>query len=283
MILSFLLACTAGHDDSSSSDDCSLLDPDRVADGNYQVAWSADPTLRAASTSDFRYQVLGPDGTIVEDLQQSHERMVHVLFISRDLESFQHVHHEDFFPLEADTLRCGHYHLQETPPTSGPYRIAFDFAHQNRYLQTLDWAEVSGDVPQLTEPEIEPGNVVEVDGLHIELTWDVAAVTGFEAQWSLYLTEAGEDVTDLVQWLGADAHAVVATEDAMDVGHTHAWVPGIDNMMPGMQMPHEYPGPYLPFHFTFPSPGWHKMWVQFARAADPETPYTVAFWFEVAP
>jgi hypothetical protein len=90
-------------------------------------------------------------------------------------------------------------------------------------------------------------------------------------------------VTDLVPWLGADAHAAFVSLDLAWTSHTHAWFPGMENMTPGMEMPPLYTGPTVPFHFLFERAGAHKAWVQFARADDPETPYVVPFVFEVAP
>ncbi len=279
-------ACTGPSDDSAATDPnvCTLLNPDLEPDGGFQVAWSADPSpLEAGVQSDLRFQILGPDGEIVDDLQQSHERMVHVLVISSDLESFQHLHHEDANPVTAETLRCGDWHTPVTPPYSGRYRLAFDYAQANQWLSTHDWADVVGAPAQQDSPTIDTATTATVAGMDVTIAWDTPAVAGFEAQWNVTITEGGADVTDLVQWLGADAHAVIVSEDVEFVTHTHAWIPGVENMSPGMEMPHQYPGPYVPFHFTFPTAGWHKMWVQFARAADPEAAYTVPFWFEVSP
>lgn len=287
-LLSLLLACPGEPADSADtddpSDDCTLLDPSLGATGDYQVAWATTPDpLVAGAEGDLAFQVLGPDGTIVDDLQQSHERIAHVIVFSKDLTSFQHIHHEDDFALTADVLRCGGYHAVLTPPLSGDYRLAFDYAHQNQWLQTLDWMAVAGDVPQLDAPVVDPSTERDVDGMHVVFTWDTPPVAGYEAQWHIDITEDGEDVTDLVPYLGADAHAVITSEDAVFVSHTHAWMPGMEDMTPGMEMPHLYPGPYLPFHFTFPNSGWHKVWIQFTREADPETVFLVDFWFEVEP
>lgn len=291
MTLLLLFGCPSPEDDSgtpttepTTQADCTRLDPDRTGDGAYQVVWTPDPApITAGVPTEFRYQVLGPEGEIVDDLQLNHERMIHFLAISADLESFQHLHHEDTYPVTAETLRCGDWHTPLTVPFSGRYRLGFDYAHENQWLATHDWMDAGGEVPQRDAPVIDPATAVDVDGVHVEITWDTPAVAGFEAQWNIVVTEDGTDVTDLVQWLGADAHAVVISEDGEFLSHTHAWIPGVENMTPGMEMPHQYPGPYVPFHFTFPSAGWHKMWVQFARAAAPDSPYTVPFWFEVAP
>lgn len=279
-----LVGCTGagepGDTSSGGDSDATCLG----ASGAYEVEWRTEPAAPIADApSELWATVLGPDGCPVDDLQQNHERMLHVFVISGDLEHFEHRHMEDQYSITADDLRAATFHFTETFPASGPFRLAFDYAHENQYRTTLDWAEVGGGVPQLDAPVIDPATTLSVDGMDITFTWETPAIATFEAQWALNVTEGGEDVTDLVQYLGADAHAAIVSEDASFVSHTHAWFPGVENMQPGMEMPHSYPGPYLPFHYTFPAAGRYKIWTQFTRADAPETPHLVAFWVEVQP
>jgi hypothetical protein len=205
------------------------------------------------------------------------------VLVSKDLSSFQHLHMEDYYPLTADALRAATFHFPVTLPYAGEYRLVFDYAHENQWLQTDDWMTVDGDVPQLDAPVEDWSTTQVVDGMQIELVWDNNPVATYEAQWHIHITQDGADVTDLVQYLGADAHALLITEDASWAAHTHAWVPGLETMSPDMSMGHLYPGPDLPFHFTFPAPGNYKAFIQFARAADPDTAFVVPFWIEVSP
>jgi hypothetical protein len=138
-------------------------------------------------------------------------------------------------------------------------------------------------VPQLDAPVEDLRTQVMVDDLTATLTWDVPAVAGYEAIWTVHLTDAdGAPVTDVTPWLGADAHAAVVQADLSWVTHTHAWFPGMDSMAPGMEMPHQYNGPDLPFHYVMPAGGLYKMWVQVRREADPDHVYAFPFLFEVA-
>jgi hypothetical protein len=247
-----------------------------------EVAYDPDPPV-AGSPTEITASVLDPYGNPAESLQQSHERMLHTVIIPRDLETFGHVHHEDFTELTADDLRNATYHYPYTFPAAGPYVLVFDYASENVYRQSRTEADVSGSPAQLGAPVIDGLTERDIGDLHVVLGWDTAPVAGTEAAWTITVTEGGEDVVDVVQWLGADAHAVVHDVALDDVGHTHAWVPGMENLPPGHEMPHVYDGPEIPFHYTFPASGSHKMWVQFARAAAPEEPITVPFTFEVAP
>lgn len=281
MMLLLALACTGGGDDSASP-----VDPDcAVGPGEYRVDWTTDPAPPVAPDGgELSLQVLGEGCAPVDDLQQNHERMVHTFVIPYDLSSFQHLHQEDTDEVTVDDLRTASYHFPFATPVAGRYRLAFDFAHQNRYVNVLDDLEVEGAPAQLDAPAVDLSTTRSVGGLEVELQLDSGAPrVGSEAQWRISVTEDGAPVTDLVQYLGADAHLALISEDAQWVSHTHAWVPGMEDMAPGMEMPHLYEGPEIPFHFTFPVAGRVKTWAQFARASDPSTPITVDFWMEVEP
>lgn len=287
ILLPLLLGCPSPDDtgagdtaDSGDTGGSECVD----ATGDYEVDWWLDPEgVGAGEPTELWYTLYGRDGCPVDDVQQNHQRMVHTLVISRDLADFQHLHHEDWYEIDADVLRSATYHVPVTFPLAGDYRLVFDFAHENQYVAELAWTSIGGAPAQAEAPTVDLSTTRSVAGMDIELVWDTPPRAGYEAQWHVNITEGGEDVTDLVQYLGADAHCVMASSDVEWVDHTHAWFPGAENMTPGMEMDHLYPGPYVPFHYVFPAAGEYKMWVQFARASDPEVAYTVDFWASVDP
>lgn len=278
------LACTGtpseGVNDSAGSTCTAAASPT-----SYVVEHWTDPSpAQAGEPVEFWERVTDQDGCAIEDLQQSHERMVHTLLISADLESFQHLHHEDFQDITADDLRAGTFHFPVTFPTAGETLLVFDFAHQNQWLSQLSSVEVEGAPAQLEAPVFDLSTTATNRGLTATLEWEVAPLAGYESAWSVNITEDdGTEVTDITQWLGADAHCALVSTDLGWAGHTHAWSPGVENMSPGMSMPQVYTGPYLPFHYTFPSAGTHKLWVQLARESAPDDPYVFPFMFEVSP
>lgn len=248
----------------------------------YDVEWSIDPEVPVAgSPAELGYSVVDQLGRPIEDLQSNHQRLVHVNLISRDLASFQHLHHEDFADLTADDLREATFHFPVTFPAAGETLVVFDFAHQNVYQEAKGWISVDGEPAQLDAPRCDDATEVDVDGVHAELVWDIAPVAGYESAFRLVLSDDAGDVEDVAQWLGADGHAVIASEDLSVVGHTHAWYPGMENVAVGHDMEHVYGGPDLPFHYTFADGGSYRMWVQFAREDAPDSPITAPFCFEV--
>ncbi len=251
---------------------------------DFQVeAWSVPSPPQAQEEAELWYTIEDQDGNPIPDLQQSHTRMVHVFVISEDLHTFHHRHHEDFHPLTATDLETATYHFPETFPTSGNHLLAYDFAYANQYHLKTGWVEVGGDLPQQARDDT-PYSESTDGGVTGALTWTTPPLPGYPSSFSVHLTDdLGEEITDIVQFLGADAHCALVRDDLSFVSHTHAYVEGMESMPPSHTMPHEYPGPELPFRFTFPAAGTYKIWVQFAREADPEVPFTLPFVFEVLP
>ncbi len=244
--------------------------------------WTEPAPAVALEPTELWYSILDQDGLPVELLQQSHTRMVHVLVVSSDLSSFEHKHHEDQNPVTADDLRAATFHFTEAFPYSGDFLLSFQFAVANEVFELQTSDSVQGDTPQLPSYSADFATEVAVSGVRATLTWDVLPAVGVEAQWNLHLTDdAGVELTDLVQWLGADAHSAVVRADLGFVAHTHAWFPGMEDVPPDHTMPHTYLGPDLPFRFVFPTAGVHKMWIQFARESAPEEEITVPFLFTV--
>lgn len=278
MTLTLLLACGGPDDDAAEET------PDSAATGSgYDVAWSTDPDpLQAGVEANFVEHVT-LDGASIPDLQSNHERYVHTVFVSADLTSFTHTHMEDYQTITADDIRASTFSFPLTLPLSGAYLVAFDYAHQDQWLQTTDEVLVAGDVPQLDAPVEDFATTSIDDDVEVTLTWEIEPLAGYEADFTVYIrTTDGEDVTDLTQWLGADGHAVMVEAGLGWISHTHAWFPDMDSMRPGMTMPHLYPGPEIPFHYVFPVGGTYKMWVQFVREPDPEKIYVLPFMFTVA-
>lgn len=248
----------------------------------FDVATSTDPAPPVAGEPTELTYTVTKDGQPIEDLQQSHERIVHVVMISRDLDEFAHDHHEDHYPITADDLRTATFHLPHTFGMAGDYFLLFDYASENLYHQNSGFLTVTGAPPMRDAPLIDLSEATDSRDVHAVLSWTVPPVAGQPAAFSVHLTTTdGADVTDITQWLGSDSHVILATTDLSWATHTHAYVPGMENAPPDHVMPHSYPGPDIDFRTQFPSAGTYAMWVQFAREGAPDAPYVERFEFEV--
>lgn len=271
MMTLFLLACGGVPTDSS--------DTSPVGDGAYHVQWSTDPSPpEAGDHAEITATVIGPDGAPVEQLTLFEGAFLHTFIVPRDLSEFVHVHQEDETDVTTDELKSATFTFHAEFEVSGEYLIDFDFASEGKYRAEIGLLAAVGEPAQAEAPIEDDAVVRTVGDVTAELVWDVAPVAGQEAAWHLHLTsQDGADLTDLVQWGGADAHCAIVDWADSQFFHTHAWSPEMENAAPGDAMPALYPGPDVPFHYTFPAAGRYRAWTQFARADAPDEEYTVPF------
>jgi hypothetical protein len=275
-VLALLASCT-------STDPVSPHDSADAVVTDVALSWTTAPDpLVAEEPGVFTIEVTDQDGRPIDDLQENHERMIHTMFVSADWTTFVHTHHEDFAALTAADLASATFHFPLTLPLGGRYLVLFDYARENEWLIEHDFLDVAGTPSMLPAPDTTPVAIAELDGMVAALTWSIAPRAGYEATWTVHVTDTdGTPVDDLVPVLGADAHCALVNEELSWGSHTHAWFPDMDRMSPSMDMPHLYDGPDLPFVYTFPAAGAYRMWVQFVRASEPETILVAPFTFRV--
>jgi len=273
-----LLACDPSAIDTA---DTAVVEDTEIT--GYEVSTWTDPEpLVAGSTGELYVQVTDQDGNPIEDLQQNHDRLVHDVLISADWTFFAHLHHEDYYDVTVDDLKAGTLHVPVTPPLAGRYLVALNWAHDNQWQSNESAFEATGEPPMAAEPDTTPVAEASDEGVTGTLAWASQPMAGYSATWTVTLRDAeGNDVTDIEQYLGADAHAALVNTTLDWVSHTHAYVPGMETMSPSMDMPHLYPGPTVDFRYVFPAGGAYKMWVQLTRASQPGLVYTLPFVFHV--
>jgi Cu+-exporting ATPase len=237
-----------------------------------RVEWAnapADPTPGQPVT--LRYRVIdATSGLAVTDLPLDHERPMHLIVVSRDLGTFQHIHPE----LVGDA-----YAVTTTLPT-GAYTLYSEFQRDGRTV--LDQRPLTVGAATATGPvglaqDLTPKTVGDVT---VALTAPQAIQAGQAATFTFALTANGQPVTDLIQYLGADAHVAVVSADSSRFAHTHGETVGAA----GGHADNEAHaaggtvGPDIAFTHTFATPGLYKVWGQFQRGG---TVITVPFVVEV--
>jgi hypothetical protein len=179
-------------------------------------------------------------GTPVNRFEVMHEKLFHMFIVSQDLEFFVHDH-----PVlsEPGTFRyAGHL------PKPGMYRVLADFYP-------------SGGTPQLTAKTIfVPGGKLEAarpgpdlsgkrtENMNVELVSEPAQpIAGFKTMLFFRVSPA----EGLEQYLGAWGHMLAASDDLIDLIHTHPFL--ADG------------GPQIQFNVIFPRARTYRVWVQFQR------------------
>ncbi len=271
-MLWLFLACETATPDDTANDTAT------TGTGEYVVEWSTEPAPpEAAGITEITAQVLGPDGAPVRDLILFHGAFLHTFLIPKDLSAFGHAHQEDDEEVSGEDLDIATFKIHAEFPVGGPYLVDFDFAQGNSYLSFVDSADVVGEPMQGDAPVENDATSVVAEGLTASIAWSAAPIAGVESVWTLHLVDdLGADVTDIVQWGGADAHVEMVDFAGTSFYHTHAYFPGMADSPPGHDMPHVYPGPDIEFHYVFPAAGRYRMWIQFARESVEEE-FTLPF------
>ena len=228
---------------------------------------SASPVPR--EPTELTYRVSNTEsGEAISELPVDHERQMHLIAVSRDLEQFQHVHPEP----DAN----GEFAVATQFPTEGTYALFDEFVRDGR--KVLDRREVEvgagGGAASLTL-DLEPKTV---DGLVVSLEVPEEIRAGEEAAFTYTLEKGdGTPADDLEPYLGAPAHVAIVSEDTLEFAHTHGEADvseedgsgghgEIESAEEGEHVDHgggQTFGPEIGFHHTFEAPGLYKVWAQF--------------------
>lgn len=194
-----------------------------------------------------RFAVKHPEtGRPVSELELVHERVFHLFVISENLEHFAHEHPEPVGP--------GVFELDWVFPVGGMWRLLADFypTHGTPQLiaRSVLLAGKAGATRQLAG-ELRGENVTA----QLKLT-PSEPLAGEKAllQYSLAPRASFEP------FLGAMGHMLIASEDLIDLIHTHPFL--VDG---GLATPPE-DVKLVQFNVLFPRPGRYRVWAQFQRA-----------------
>jgi len=168
-----------------------------------------------------------------------HDKLFHAFIVSEDLQVFVHDH-----PVWTNDA----FQYDMIFPKSGMYRILGDFypegATPQLIVKTVFVAGNTSPPPPLTRdysPKTGQNIKVELS------TFPVQPVAGKNTQLRFNITPGD----GLEKYLGAWGHMLAASDDLIDMMHTHPFI--ADG------------SPQIQFDLTFPRARMHRVWVQFQR------------------
>jgi P-type Cu+ transporter len=245
---------------------------------NTRVEVTAPSVVAPGTPAEITYQFSDAETDApVADIVDSHERPVHLIVVSRDLQQFQHIH-------PVPTGAEGQYRIAATFPTDGQY-ILFGEAERATGEEVVDRRELT--VGSADGPAGQPAQLMEDAAAKMAgpIRVSLSGAEGLRARQETTLTfrlenrSTGRPIQNLQPYLGAPAHIVVLSEDGTRFGHTHGEQPagaGADSHgaaaghgasdghgAAGHATPTEGFGPEITMHHTFPAPGLYKLWAQF--------------------
>jgi hypothetical protein len=176
----------------------------------------------------------------VTHFQPVHEELFHVFVVSQDLQFFVHDH-----PTFGSD---GTFSFDISFPKPGTYRVLADFYPDGAMPQLIaETVIVRGVVPL---PVVLDGDYSTKDAANLEVqlvTDPPQPVAGMKTMLLFRITPA----EGLEKYLGAWGHMLAASDDLIDLIHTHPFL--ADG------------GPKIQFNMIFPRAHTYRIWVQFQR------------------
>jgi P-type Cu+ transporter len=232
------------------------------------AVWSMEPALPISPNSPTHLEFRLTDTATsqpVTDVVESHGQLVHAIVVDDDMRNFQHLHPQ----------------LQADPGTFG---LDLNFPRNGRFVvytesQRADGSVAVGRHDLVVGTDAEPSMALgenlspKIFGLTRLYLQDTDAVTsGQPARLEVYADDSrtGAPRMDLRPYLGAPAHVVVIGEGQSSFAHLHGFVaePESGSVNHGHGNGHgagttaNQFGPNIMFDYTFPAPGFYKIWVQ---------------------
>jgi len=187
------------------------------------------------------FEIKDPNtGAAVKDFEIVHEKLFHMFIVSQDLEYFIHEH-----PVIPEP---GVFRYQGQLPKPGMYRVLADF-YPSRGTPQLTARTIFVPGGELRPPRLSPDLAPKhTSNMEVELTTEPSEpIAGSKTMLFFHLKPA----EGLQKYIGAWAHMLAASDDLVDLIHTHPFL--ADG------------GPQVQFNVIFPRARTYRMWVQFQR------------------
>lgn len=213
--------------------------PDPV---EYPMSLTLTPRVpKPGSPLEMLFRINDPNtGAPVTKFEIVHEKLFHLFVVSQDLNYFIHDHPV----LQPDST----FKYEANLPKPGLYRILGDFYPSTGTPQLIaKTIIVSGGVlqPATLQPDLAPKHATNLD---VELVMEPPQPIAGMKTLLFFRLKPGDG---LEKYIGAWAHMLAASDDLIDLIHTHPFI--ADG------------GPQLQFNLIFPRARTYRVWVQFQR------------------
>ncbi len=170
-----------------------------------------------------------------------HEKLFHMFVVSQDLKVFVHDH-----PVGPDDT--GNFFYEYAFPQPGMYRLLGDFYPDGATPQLIAKTVIVPGKPPASPVIPRDYSTKDTENMRVELKTDPEQpLAGQKTQMYFHVGP----VDGFEQYLGAWAHMLAASDDLIDLIHTHPLI--ADG------------GPQIQFSLVFPRARTFRVWVQFQR------------------
>jgi len=207
------------------------------------------PQIPANQPLRLKISVVNPKtGALVKHFQIIHEKPIHFFIVSEDLQYFSH-EHPDLGP-------DGMFRLDTRLPKPGNYRLLADFFPDggtpqliSEVVTTAGYKHSLVDAITKPVPDLAPKHG---ENLEVSLTIDPEQPLAGKKTMLFFKLKPAEGVEP---YLGAWAHMLAASNDLVDIIHTHPIY--VTDPAPGEKQ--------IQINLFFPREAIYRVWVQFQR------------------
>lgn len=197
----------------------------------------------------------------IKDLEIVHEKILHLIIVSKNLAYFDHIHPE----MNPE----GSLSVKTKFDKGGDYILFADLTPKGEKNSQVFDLPIKVDGTPVENITLTPRNTFESEGYTAVMTTDPANLTiNKSTEIIVNLKKNGKDVTNLENYLGALGHMVVISEDASLYLHVHPMEAGGKGHSDHGNMKMDSDdnaknGSDVVFHTNFTKPGIYKVFAQF--------------------
>lgn len=238
--------------------------------GLIAVDYSVNPgSVKANEPAEMTFTVKNSAGETIKEMEIVHEKLIHLLVVSEDLQEFYHLHPEQ----QSD----GSFKASFSFPNGGYYRIYADLKPKGdeQLVKNFTQTVVGNERPKVAL-KVDEKFEKNVGGLRVVMKPDAALESGKDAMLNFEVFDAAtnQPVADLEKYLGEYAHFVIISEDLRDFVHAH---PMSKDNVKSEEHSHDSNAKrddklmdqnaeaIVSAHVTFPNAAKYKIWAQFQR------------------
>jgi hypothetical protein len=184
------------------------------------------------------------DGNPVKDFEIAHEKLMHLIVVSKDLSFFEHIHPE--------YKGNGLFTITTQFPSGGDYKLYADIVPKGG-KQTVPTQMVTVQGTPAKDIPLQPdGNLTQaVNGIEVTLAFNhVVAGMDLNMTYTFKDAKTKDPIKNLQPYLGAVGHVVIISEDTESYLHVHP-------------TEEKSSGPEAKFMTNFAKSGVYKIWGQF--------------------